>query len=318
MPKITVARPRQDAKEMLSKHDESRRRFLKFCGMVAVAMGLGPAFAPQIARALTEGKRPTVVYMHFAECTGCSIAFLRTAEPYLDELLFDVFSLEYHETFMAAAGEAAKNALYEAMESPDGFIAIVEGAIPTAEKGIHGTIADMTMYDIGPHVLPKAKLVISFGTCAAYGGIQAARPNPTGAKGINECYGDQGVAAVNVPGCPPPPANLIGTIAHFLEHKEIPRMDPLRRPRMFYGESVHDLCERLDHFENGEFAYSFESEEAAKGWCLYELGCRGPEAFNNCPKVLFNETSWPVKAGHPCIGCSEPGFWDDMSPFYEA
>ena len=94
-------------------------------------------------------------------------------------------------------------------------------------------------------------------------------------------------------------------------------LDANNRPMMFYGSSVHDQCERREHFDNGEFAPSFDSEEARNGWCLYELGCKGPDTMNNCPKVKFNGTNWPVGAGHPCIGCSEPGFWDKLSPFYE-
>ena len=81
---------------------------------------------------------------------------------------------------------------------------------------------------------------------------------------------------------------------------------------MFFGELVHDNCPRIKHFEASEFAPSFDSEEAKKGYCLYELGCKGPVTYNNCPKVLFNQVNWPVQAGHPCLGCSEPDFWDTM------
>ena len=112
------------------------------------------------------------------------------------------------------------------------------------------------------------------------------------------------------------PLSLVGTLVAFLQNKEI-KLDDLGRPLMFYGQSVHDLCERRAHFDAGEFATSFDSEEARKGWCLYDLGCKGPSTYNNCPKALFNETNWPVRAGHPCIGCSEPNFWDDLSPFYQ-
>jgi [NiFe] hydrogenase small subunit len=73
-----------------------------------------------------------------------------------------------------------------------------------------------------------------------------------------------------------------------------------------------------------EFATSFDSDEARKGWCLYELGCKGPHTYNNCATVKFNRiasgqqgVNWPVQAGHPCIGCSEPNFWDMLTPFYE-
>ena len=102
-----------------------------------------------------------------------------------------------------------------------------------------------------------------------------------------------------------------GRFYHVLE-KGIPELDSNGRPKMFYGELVHDNCPRLPHFEASEFAPSFDSEEAKKGYCLYELGCKGPVTYNNCPKVLFNQVNWPVQAGHPCLGCSEPDFWDTM------
>ena len=173
-----------------------------------------------------------------------------------------------------------------------------------------------TMYDICKGILPKAKAVVSMGTCACYGGVQAAKPNPTAAKGVNDAFGDLGVKAINIAGCPPNPLNLVGTLVAFLKGQKI-ELDENGRPLMFYGQSVHDLCERRKHFDAGEFAPSFNSEEARKGWCLYEVGCKGPQTYNNCPKVLFNQTNWPVGAGHPCIGCSEPGFWDEMTPFYQ-
>ena len=282
-------------------------------------MGLGPAFAPEVAKALTggAGKRACVVYLHNAECTGCSEALLRTSDPYLDVLLFDAISLEYQETIMAAAGDAAEKALHDAVNNPDGFVCIVEGGIPTALDGIYGKVSNHTMLSINKEILPKAKAIIAYGTCAAYGGIQAAKPNPTGAKGVNDALGPDGVKAINVPGCPPNPLNLVGTIVHFLQNGAAPEMDDFMRPNMFFAQTVHDQCERLKHFEAGEFAESFDSEEARKGFCLYNLGCKGPKTYNNCPKVLFNGVNWPVGAGHPCIGCSEPNFWDDLSPFYQ-
>jgi hydrogenase small subunit len=47
------------------------------------------------------------------------------------------------------------------------------------------------------------------------------------------------------------------------------------------------------------------------------VGCKGPATFSPCPIFLWNtRTSWPIGAGHPCIGCTEPFFWDTMTPFY--
>ena len=314
--KVTVHPAVENVEERLSKRNVSRRAFLRYCGVVAAAMGMGPAFAVEVAQALTAPRRPSVIYLHNAECTGCSEALLRTGAPYIDELILDTISLDYHETIMAAAGEAAEDALKQAVSAKEGYIVVVEGAIPTSDAGQYGYVGGRTMLEIGREILPKANAVIAYGTCAAYGGIQSAFPNPTGARGVNEAFADCDVKAINVPGCPPNPINLVGTIVALLKGTPL-KLDREGRPLMFYGKTVHELCERRKHFEAGEFAPSFNSEEARKGWCLYELGCKGPLTMNNCPKARFNDTNWPVGAGHPCIGCSEPGFWDNMGPFYE-
>lgn len=324
--RFAVGLGKSDPEKRLEEYGIDRREFLKYCSLVAVALGLGPTAAPKIAKALTEpqGKKPVVVYLHNAECTGCTEALIRTTDPYLDALIFDAISLEYQETVMAAAGHQAEDALHAAINNPDGFIAIIEGAIPTKDGGIYGKVGNRTMLDINAEVVKKATAVISYGTCAAFGGIQSAKPNPTGAKGILDCFkgqkGFEGVEnrIVNIPGCPPNPINLVASIVYYLTHNgTFPELDGLNRPIPFFGKSVHEQCERRHHFQASEFAPSFDSEEARKGWCLYYLGCKGPQTYNNCPAMKFNGTNWPVQAGHPCIGCSEPDFWDHMAPFYE-
>jgi [NiFe] hydrogenase small subunit len=303
--------------ERLALNGISRRDFIKFCLAVSAAMGMGPAFAPKVAAAMADKRRPSVVYLHNAECTGCSEAVLRTVQPFIDTLVLDVLSLDYHETLMAAAGEAAEEALHKAVNDPKGFICVIEGAIPTADNGLYGKIAGKTMLQICSEIAPKAQAVIAIGACATYGGVQAAKPNPTKAMGVNDALKDLGVKAINIAGCPPNPINFIGTVVHLLT-KGMPELDDKMRPVMFYGETVHDKCPRLKFFNEDKYAPSFDSEEAKNGWCLYQLGCKGPYTYNNCPTVLFNQTNWPVQAGHPCIACSEPNFWDEYSPFYEA
>jgi hydrogenase small subunit len=54
----------------------------------------------------------------------------------------------------------------------------------------------------------------------------------------------------------------------------------------------------------------FGDEGHRKGYCLYKLGCKGPETYANCPTILFGDAgggTWPVGCGHPCIGCTEEG-----------
>jgi len=85
-----------------------------------------------------------------------------------------------------------------------------------------------------------------------------------------------------------------------------------------YGARIHDQCPRRANFDAGQFVEVFDDEAARKAWCLYHVGCKGPATFSPCPIFQWNgETSWPIGAGHPCLGCTEPHFWDTMTPFYD-
>ncbi|EPR41664.1 hydrogenase (NiFe) small subunit HydA [Desulfovibrio sp. X2] len=292
----------------------SRRDFIKFCCIVATAIGMEASHGATVARALESKTRPSVIYMHGAECTGCTEALLRSVDPYFDVLIMETISLDYCETIMAAAGKAANEALEKAMQNPAGYFCTIEGAIPMRGGGVWGQVGGETMLSLFARVAGGAKGVIAMGTCASFGGIQAAEPNPSMAVGVGEALAAMGVSPINISGCPPNPMNYVGTVAHLLT-KGMPELDELGRPKMFYGSTVHDQCERRKHFDAGEFAPSFDSREAREGWCLHLLGCRGPYTYNNCPTALFNQTNWPVRAGAPCLGCSEPDFWDTMAPF---
>ena len=290
---------------------------MKFCTFLTATMGLSSSFIPKVAEVLAAPKeRPPIIWLNFAECTGCSEAMLRTMYPWVDELVVELLSIEYHETIMAAAGHQAEEALQTAVKKYKGkFICVVEGAIATKYNGAYGKIGGRTFLEIGKEVTSQAAAVVCMGTCSSFGGIQAAKPNPGGYKGVGDALG---IKTLNLPGCPPNPVNLIGTVVNYVMLGKLPELDSLGRPLFAYGKTIHDQCPRRSHFENEEFVLEFGSEEAALGYCLYKVGCRGPETYNNCPTAKFNGgTSWPVQAGHPCIGCSQPGFWDQMTPFYE-
>lgn len=303
--------------DRLEQRGVSRRDFMKYCTFLTATMGLSSSFVPKVAEVFAAPKqRPPVIWLHFAECTGCSEALLRTRYPYIDDLVLEVLSLEYHETIMAAAGHQAEEQLQSAVKKYEGkFICVVEGAVATKFDGAYGKIANKTFLQIAKEVCPKAAAVIAIGTCASYGGVQAAAPNPGGYKGVGEAIG---IKTLNIPGCPPNPVNFVGTVVNYLLLGKLPDLDNQGRPMFAYGQTIHDQCPRRSHFENNEFVLEFGSKEAQMGYCLYKMGCRGPETYNNCPLVKFNDgTSWPVEAGHPCLGCSEPNFWDKMSPFYQ-
>ncbi len=151
--------------------------------------------------------------------------------------------------------------------------------------------------------------MISVGTCAAFGGIPHAHPNPTGAVPVSEIVTDKPV--INISGCPPIPEAMAGTIAYLVTFGKLPDLDALNRPKAFFGDTIHDRCYRRPFYDKGLFAKSFDDEGARKGWCLYEVGCKGPVTYNACATLKWNGgVSFPIQSGHGCLGCSEPNFWD--------
>ncbi len=295
----------------------SRRGFLKGCAIAAAALGLSDEIVPRLAEAASSAKKPPVVWLHFQECTGCTESLLRASHPDIGRLILDIISLDYHETVMAAAGQQAEAVLEDTVKKYEGkFVCVVEGGIPTKDGGIYCKIGGKTALQILQDVAPKAAAIIALGTCSSFGGIQAAYPNPTGAVGVREIIRSRPV--VNIPGCPPNPVAFLGTVLHFLTFKRFPETDQLGRPLFAYGRRIHDHCERRPHFDEGRYVEQFGDEGHKRGYCLYKVGCKGPETFSNCPAVRFNDVGvWPVYAGHGCVGCTEPNFWDTMTPFYE-
>jgi [NiFe] hydrogenase small subunit len=301
----------------MEKRGVTRRDFMRYCTFLTATMGLPASFVPKVAQAFSAPKtRPPVIWLHFGECTGCSESFLRSEYPYADVLILEILSIEYHETIMAAAGRQAEENLWAAVKKYEGkFICVVEGAIATNYAGGYGKVGGRTFLEIAQKVVPKAAATIAIGACATYGGIAAAKPNPGGYKGVGDALG---MKVINIAGCPPNPVNFVGTVVNYTLLGKLPTLDDLGRPLFAYGKTIHDQCPRRSHFENDEFVEQFGSEEAEKGYCLYKMGCRGPDTYNNCPLAKFNDgTSWPIQAGHPCIGCSQPEFWDRMTPFKE-
>ncbi|MDJ0918376.1 MAG: hydrogenase small subunit [Woeseiaceae bacterium] len=301
--------------EVLLAKGVSRRGFMKYCSATASLLALPPAMVPRIASALESARRPSVIWLSFQECTGCTESLTRSSSPTLEGLIFDSISLDYHHTLQAASGDAAEAARHAAMEENRGeYLVLVDGSIPLGNPG-YSTIAGISNVDMLKETVADAAAVISVGSCAAFGGIPGANPNPTGAVAVNELVKDMPV--VNLPGCPPIPTVITAVLAQFLTFGQLPDLDHYGRPRAFFGQTIHDRCYRRPFYEQGRFAETFDDEGARLGWCLYKLGCRGPITYNACATVKWNQgTSFPIESGHPCLGCSEPGFWDEGG-FYQ-
>ncbi len=306
----------QDLPHALESRGVSRRDFLEFCSLMVATLALPTRYVDKVVAALSQPQKPVLVWLEFQDCAGNTESMLRSSHPPVADVVLDLLSWEYHETIMAGAGKQAEAALARVVKEEKGkYIAIVEGAIPTADDGVYCTIAGRTALDIAREVCSNSAANIAVGACAWDGGLVRANPNPTGALGLEEAV--PGVPVVNLGGCPHNVANTAAVLVHYLTFHEMPALDQYNRPLFAYGAIIHDQCERRAHYDAGRFVEEWGDEGSRKGWCLYKMGCKGPVATYNCPSVRWNDgTSWPVKAGHGCIACAAHRFWDWSSPFY--
>jgi hydrogenase small subunit len=302
--------------DVIRRQGINRRSFLKFCSLTAASLGLGPSFAPRIAHAMETKTRIPVLWLHGLECTCCSESFIRSAHPLVKEVVLSMISLDYDDTIMASAGHQAEAILDEIRHAYKGnYIVAVEGNPPLNEDGMFCIVGGRPFVEQLKEVCADAKAVISWGSCASWGCVQAASPNPTRATPVHEVITDKPI--IKVPGCPPIAEVMTGVITYLLTFDKIPELDRQGRPKMFYGQRIHDKCYRRPHFDAGQFVEAWDDEQAQKGYCLYKMGCKGPTTYNACSTVRWNAgVSFPIQSGHGCIGCSEDGFWDKGS-FYQ-
>ncbi|MGE5552933.1 MAG: hydrogenase small subunit [Betaproteobacteria bacterium] len=292
----------------------TRREFLKLCAATAVTWTLTDLLFEELVKAATGPVKPKAIWLQASTCTGNTLSFANTVNPYLSRVLLDVVDLKYHPNLSGAMGDAAMRQIDEAIRKAPEYVVIIEGAIPTGLNGLFGTIGErsgkpVTMMQIVREVGERAKAVVAIGVCATHGGPFAAYPNPTGCIGVSRLLKRP---VINCPGCPCHPDWFVGTLSSLLLYGEPPELDHLNRPRVFYGQTVHDLCTRRSYFENGLYA-----RYPGDFGCMYKIGCKGPITYADCPRRKWNEyVNWPVEDNTPCIGCANPGFPDASSPFF--
>ncbi|MGD9970367.1 MAG: hydrogenase small subunit [Sulfuricurvum sp.] len=289
------------------KSFEMGREFNRWISMVTASMDLHPDFESSVKEGVRQLNKIPIVWLELADCSGNSEGFIKAAHPTVDELILKYVSLDYHELLMAGSGDQSESALEHVIREDRGeYMLIVEGAVPLAMEGKFLRIGPKgeTGLELLRRVAAGAKAVMAVGSCALDGGVVAVSPNPTGAVGVAEALGRTDV--INLPGCPVNPINIVGTMLHYIMFDEFPKLDPKNRPLWAYGARVHDNCERRGHYDLGEFVLEWGDEGAKQGWCLFQMGCKGPYADLNCSLVKFNEgTSWPVQSGHGCFACGE-------------
>ena len=306
--------------ELLEKRGVKRRDFIKLCAGIAAMLGLAETAVPRIAQALEEsvigvssGALTPAIWLELASCTGCTESLAQVDTPDLATIVLDLISLNYAETLSAGAGASLELAKEQTIDA-GGYLLFIEGALMQGWDGDALRIADQRATDIVEHAAEKAVAIVCAGSCAVDGGWQAARPNPGGAIGI-QLYLEQAKAAgritydippiVNVPMCPSNPEHLVAVLVDYLLLNRLPDLNGDNKPTLMFGQTIHDNCPRRGHFENGEYVYTFGTEEEVKGFCLYAVGCKGPETRSNCPVVRWNRRSgWCIESGAPCAGCA--------------
>jgi hydrogenase small subunit len=286
-------------------HRLNRRDFVKIVTMAAASVGLSSTAMTKVVEAAGKGVKPSVIWLHFQECTGCTESLLRTSHPEIGELILDLVSLDYHETLFAAAGHQAEEALKSAMAKNKGkYVCVIEGAIPVKDGGIYCKIGNRTALDIVNEVANDAAAIIAIGSCASWGGVPSADPNPTGATGAPMVL--KGKTVVTLPGCPANPYIFLGTVLQFVTLGTLPALDDKARPLFAYARTIHEDCPRRPHFDAGRFAQKYGDEGHRLGYCLYKIGCKGPATHASCSTLRFGDVdAWPIGIGHPCFGCTE-------------
>ncbi len=327
--------------DLMAVRGVSRRDFMKYCGYIAGMLGLAETAAPKIAAALEKGaKLKPALWLNGGSCTGCTESMAQVDSPDVATIVLEILSLNYFETIMAAAGEQAEKNIHDTIEA-GGYLLIYEGSVMTGQDGNTLLVNGRKGTDILAEAAEHADAILAVGACAVDGGWVAAKPNPAGAIGVQSFLNERGIATpvVNLPCCPTSPEWVVAMVvqwlhiadddaALFLERTALVQTTysddytgkdvTLNFPEFIVGSTIHDNCPRRGHFENGEFVTEFGSVEEAKGYCLYKMGCKGPQTFTQCPITRWNRsTSWCVNSGAPCIGCGGLNWVDNNAPFFK-
>ncbi|MBI5836885.1 MAG: hydrogenase small subunit [Candidatus Eisenbacteria bacterium] len=308
----------------------SRREFLKWALAAGAMSAFHQSFLPKVAAAIQEAvKEYPLIWMQASACSGCSVSVINTIHPSIKNVILDQILpghqlyLDYHSTLMAATGrQSTDTALKTSRDHKGKYIFILEGAVPTQANGIYGTLGEedgrqVAMLEWVNRLGADAMAVLAVGTCAAYGGVAAAKPNPSGCRGVGEVFKTSGITTpvVNIPGCPCHPDWFIGTVARVLLYG-LPRpneVDEFGRLKIYYGRTVHNRCINRDYMDEGIFSANF-----GEPGCLLEIGCKGPFTYADCPSRQWNSgVNFCLSANAPCMGCTEPGFPDAHSPLYQ-
>lgn len=292
----------------------TRREFLELGSKMAVAMGLSSSAIPDLAEAMESlvTGRVKVLWLQAQACSGCSISFIDSEAPGSREIFTRYISLLFHHTLSATQGEDCMEIIHKTSKE-GGHILVIEGSIPEGMPDAC-VIGHEPVTDIVAAAAQSASHVIHLGACAGFGGIPGAENNPTGAISSVDFLKNRGIhtPSIVIPGCPPHPDWIVGTLVYLVKYG-LPPLDDKGRPLMFFERTIHHNCPRFYDYERSNFAKQFGDPG-----CLFELGCLGVVTYADCTTRYRNGgVNNCIKSGGPCIGCSSDFFSLDASlPFY--
>ncbi len=268
-------------------------------------------------------KKTRLFWLQCGACGGDSMALLSAAHPSLEYLVVESqLELLWHPSLSPTQFETQLEAVLHDEQPLD--LLCIEGSIVTAPNGtgMFDCYRDRSKLSIVEALAAKARYVLAMGTCAAFGGIHAAPPNPSDCIGLQfegaipgglfapEWRSQGGLPVINLAGCPCHPETMAQTIAMLVEGLPF-ELDHLNRPKPFFSTLVHQGCSRNEYHE-----YDIEETEIGTNGCMFfNLGCQGPLASAICNTELWNGRNSKTRAGVPCFGCTSPSFPLDQELF---
>lgn len=261
----------------------------------------------------------SLLWLQTGACGGDTMALLCADSPSLEQLIEDYGIELLWQPSLSTQPMAQLDGLLERILSGAQTLDLlcIEGSIVTGPHGSgmydpHGGRSKMSLVR---ELAEQAGYVVAMGTCAAFGGVHAAPPNPTDCLGLQydgqqnggllaaDWRSRQGLPVINVAGCPAHPNAMTKTLAMLASGLPL-ELDALNRPKAFFSSLVHQGCTRNEYHE-----YDVEDTEFGERGCLFfNLGCRGPSTLAVCNTELWNGANSKTRAGVPCFGCTSPDF----------
>lgn len=261
----------------------------------------------------------TLYWLQTGACGGDSLSILSADSPSIEQLvLAHGINLLWHPSLSHITVKQHDKIYRQIVNGEQSLdILCVEGSIVTAPRGtgLYDSYQGRARKDMVLELAHQAGVVVAMGTCAAFGGVHAASPNPGECIGLQFTRGSRGgllpedwqsrngYPVVNVSGCPAHPHAMTQTLAWLASGLPL-ALDMLNRPQSLFNTMVHQGCTRNEYHE-------YDIEETAPGGnaCMFfNMGCQGPLTQAVCNRDLWNGTSSKTRAGVPCFGCTAPTF----------